>query len=379
MGALRMLLLVLVALPMAAEAQRVPWGYGKPSDPLLESRFQVFEVEWRHHLVERQLLEYAPQELAGPVVDDLTGEIVSITRDGRVRLFTSTGRLIWENSIGAMPTGTPLLTDLAVYVGATDGAIHAIARFDGEVMWSARVGAAVVETPAVSGGRLFVGTDQDAIHAFDEETGENLWVYRRDTGATLRIRGGSGVSVSDGRVYAGFSDGAVVALAPRDGRILWEAPLGAGSVDKFPDSDATPVQRGDTLFVTVFNEGVFALDAATGRERWRADARGASSLTLDGDLLLVGGGGAWAFRPDTGTQVWRVDLRRGWTSQPVVAGELVLLAGAPGLLFVERGSGRPLRVFQPGSEFSAPPSVRGRNAYVLSNLGFLYALRITTR
>src|SRR5690606_20997975 len=158
-------------------------------------------------------------------------------------------------------------------------------------------GAAVVEPPAAAGGRIFVGTDQDAVHAFDEETGASIWTYRRDTGRGLRIRGGTGVSVADGRVYAGFSDGTVVALAEADGRILWEARLAGGTVDKFPDSDAVPVHRDGTVYATVYNAGTWALDAATGRVRWRADTRGASSLAFGGDLLLVGGAGAWALDP----------------------------------------------------------------------------------
>src|SRR5690606_3494810 len=110
-------------------------------------------------------------------------------------------------SIGARPTGTPLMTDAAIFLGGTDGVLHALARFDGAEAWSAPLGAAVVEPPAAAGGRIFVGTDQDAVHAFDEETGASIWTYRRDTGRGLRIRGGTGVSVADGRVYAGFSDG----------------------------------------------------------------------------------------------------------------------------------------------------------------------------
>jgi len=359
----------------AADAQRVPFSYGKRGDPLLEPRFKVFDIAWRLPLVERQILAYRPRELAGPAVDELTGEVVVATSDGRVRLLTSSGREIWESSIGAAATGTPLLTDMAVFVGAADGALHALARFDGAELWSSFLGAEVVERPVAVGGTVFVGTDHDAVHALDEASGEARWVYRRDPGSTLTIRGGTGVSEGDGRIYAGFSDGAVVALAPDDGRILWQAPLAAGDLDKFPDSDAVPVYRDGTLYVTVFNEGTYALDATNGRVRWQASTRGATSLRLDGDLLLVGGSDAWALDAATGALAWTVDLGRGWTTQPLVVGKLVVLSGAPGMLFVERDSGRPLRVFDPGSSFASQPAARGNDIYALSNLGYLYALR----
>ena len=382
-GALRMLAagisLSLLLAAGGAEAQRVPFAYGKRGDPLLASRFKVFDIGWRLPMVERQLLAYRPRELAGPAVDELTGEIVVATSDGRVRLLTSSGREIRETSIGTAATGTPLVTDMAIYVGGADGALHALARFDGVEMWSAFLGAEVIERPVASGGTIFVGTDHDAVHALDEESGESKWVYRRETGAQLSIRGGTGVSEGDGRIYAGFSDGAVVALAPNDGRILWQAPLAAGDIAKFPDSDAVPVFRDGTLFVTVFNEGTFALDASNGRPRWKAETRGATSLQLAGDLLLVGGSDAWALHAATGAVAWTVDLGKGWSSQPLAVGKLVVLSGAPGMLFVDRESGRPLRVFDPGSSFASPPAARGDDIYALSNLGYLYALRTAVK
>ncbi|WP_373049127.1 PQQ-binding-like beta-propeller repeat protein [Vulgatibacter sp.] len=358
-----------------ASAQRVPFAYGRRADPLLESRFKVFEIDWRQQLVERGLLEYEPREIAGPAVDDLTGEIVVATRDGVVRLLTPTGREIWRTSIGAAATGTPLLTDEAIYLGGADGSLHAVARFDGAVLWSTFVAAEVLEKPVVDGGLVFVGTDHDAVHALDERTGESRWVYRRDTGSTLSVRGGTGVSIGAGRLYAGFSDGAVVALSPEDGRLLWQSQLARSDIDKFPDSDAVPVYREGTLYVTVYNEGTWALDAENGKPRWQADTRGATSLTLDDDLLFVGGADAWALHAGTGAVVWTIDLGKGWTTQPLVVKKLVVLSGDPGMMFVERSTGRPLRVFDPGSEFASAPAARGSEIYALSNLGYFYALR----
>lgn len=356
-------------------AQRVPFAYGKRADPLLAPRFKVFDIQWRQGLVQRGLLEYAPRELAGPAVDGLTGEIVVATRDGVVRLLTPTGREIWRASIGSAATGTPLLTDDMVYVGGADGALHALARFDGVEVWNAYLAGEVIEMPVAQSGKVFVGTDHDTVHALDDQTGEVAWVYRRDTGSHLSIRGGTGVSVGGDRVYAGFSDGAVVALSPDDGRTLWQAPLAGQGVDKFPDADAVPVFHDGSLYVTVFNEGTYALDAATGKVRWQADTRGATSLTLDGDLLLVGGADAWALQPASGAVAWNVNLRAEWTAKPLVAGDLVVLSGSAGMLFAERATGRPLRVFDPGSSFSSVPAARGSEIYALSNLGYFYSLR----
>jgi len=363
------------ALAAGSSAQRVPYNYGRRADPLLAPRFKVFDIRWRQSLVRRELLEYAPRELAGPAVDSLTGEIVVATRDGTVLLLTSTGREIWRTAIGTAATGTPLMTDEAIYVGGADGALHALARFDGVELWSAYLAGEVIETPVAANGRIYVGTDHDAVHALDESTGEVAWVYRRDTGSLLSIRGGTGVAVGDDRVYAGFSDGAVLALATDDGRTLWQAPLAGQGVDKFPDSDAVPVFSDGSLYVTVYNEGTYALDAATGKVRWQADTRGATSLRLDGDRLFVGGADAWSIDPRSGAVMWHVDLRAEWTAQPLVVGKLVVLSGSAGMLFADRETGRPLRVFDPGSSFASAPAARGSEIYAISNLGYFYAMR----
>ena len=100
---------------------------------------------------------------------------------------------------------------------------------------------------------------------------------------------------------------------------------------------------------------------------------------LTGDLLFVGGSDAWALHAATGAVAWTVDLGKGWSTQPLVVGKLVVLSGAPGMLFVDRESGRPLRVFDPGSSFASPPAARGDDIYALSNLGYLYALRTAVK
>lgn len=348
--------------------------YGNRADPLLAPRYKVFDVAWRQALTERGLLEYAPQEVAGPAVDDLTGEVVVATRDGRLRLLTNTGREIWSVEMGTGPTSAPAMTEEAIFVGGTDGSFHAFDRFDGTELWSTFLGAAVLERPVVAEGKIFVGTDHDAVHALDPATGGEAWVYRRDTVGTLTIRGGTGVGFGDGKIFAGFSDGAIVALGPADGRLIWQAPLGEESVDKFPDADAAPVFKDGNVFVTVFNEGTYALEANSGRVKWKADTRGATSLALSDDVLLVGGTSAWGLDPATGAVAWRIDLGKGYTNRPVPVRKLVVLAGSAGMIFAERETGKPLRVFDPGSNFSSAPAARGREVFALSNLGYLYAL-----
>lgn len=361
--------------PLPADASRgLQIPYGRKGDALLSNRYKVFDLSWRQQLTERGLLEYQPREIAGPGIDELTGEIAVANRGGWLRLLTHTGREIWSVETGLGATAAPLLGDEAIYVGMADGTLRAFDRFAGDELWSTFLGAQVLAAPLLVDGRLFVGTDHDAVHALDPATGETHWVYRRDTRQPLSIRGGTGVGVGGGRLYAGFSDGAIVALSPEEGAILWQAALAAGSLEKFPDADAIPVYRDGSVFVTVFNKGTYSLDAANGRVRWQQETPGATGLTLADGSLLVGGTGLWSLDLGTGAIQWKVDLGKSWVSRPKVVGKLVVAAGSTGLLFAEKDTGRPLRMFDPGSTFHSTIAVRGRDIFALSNNGYLYAL-----
>ncbi len=351
-----------------------PYGYVPPSQRA--SALDVFDVEWQKALTEREPLAYAPRELAGPSVDATTGDVFVGTRDGRFRAFTEDGRLLWEEQLGGPITSPPAIARDVVLVGASDGKLHAFDRAGGGERWSAYVGAEVLDAPALLEGAAFFGTDHDSVHAVELEGGASRWVYRRDPASELSIRGGSAVGLGGGRVYAGFTDGTVVALDPKAGRLLWEVRVSEAG-RKFRDSDAAPIYRDGLVFVTSYSDGVVALEASTGKEKWKAKAPGATSLTLAGEHLLASGQGfVKALRPSDGGEVWRVATGKASAARPRVVKGLVAAATSEGLLFLDEKTGQPYRRFEPGSGFSAAPAVSGRALYALSNLGYLYRLRV---
>src|SRR5262249_49856982 len=145
----------------------------------------------------------------------------------------------------------------------------------------------VISQPVVRGDLVLVGTDHDTVQALEKATGKIKWTYPREGAAELTIRGGTGIAVGGNRVYAGFADGSAVALAPEDGRLLWEARLGTPGNNTFPDVVAAPVYRDGTVYAASFAEGVSALDAATGQVRWKYAVRGTVAMAQGGDLLYA--------------------------------------------------------------------------------------------
>ena len=117
------------------------------------------------------------------------------------------------------------------------------------------------------------------VYALDVDTGQVVWTKEVNTGAPqfdrhLKNTFASSTPVTDGeRVYAYFGNVGVFAL-DMDGAVAWEQRFDPAATRLGWGPAASPVLHDGTLFVVNDNDDqsfVVALDAATGRERWRVD------------------------------------------------------------------------------------------------------------
>jgi outer membrane protein assembly factor BamB len=136
-------------------------------------------------------------------------------------------------------------------------------------------------------------------------------------------------------VTTGIVYGIGTSAAPEEG----DAPY-AGEVArwKFGVPGDGPTGFGDltvadgTVFTTVENEGVYAVDATDGTERWHLDVdspRRSGLTTANGNVFVVGGnqgGVAYAVDAETGAVEWQRDA--GWEAYwPVVVEDTVVVPG----------------------------------------------------
>lgn len=155
------------------------------------------------------------------------------------------------------------------------------------VRWRAELPARGVSCPVVAAGRVYVtccsGVRQDRLHVlcFEAATGKRLWERQfTATGSTNshpKTSMAGATPVSDGRrVFALFGTGDLAAL-DADGNLLWYRAL----VRDYPTITnqvgmaASPVLYKDVLLLPLENAGdqslALALDAGTGRNRWKAE------------------------------------------------------------------------------------------------------------
>jgi outer membrane protein assembly factor BamB len=124
-------------------------------------------------------------------------------------------------------------------------------------------------------------------------------------------------------VNRGTQDELLQARSVADGRLVWEARLGAvGNPDQqpsYPGARSTPTVAGDTIYALGSDGDLVALDRQSGKERWRRQLRRdfggkpgtwayAESPLVDGATVVVSPGGETALvalDAKTGQERWR--------------------------------------------------------------------------
>ena len=289
-------------------------------------------------------------------------------------LDASTGTTIWNGVLGGAGRycyGTPAVGESMVYIGEVldgpDQQVYGIDRVTGQIVWSNRIDCMNGAAMLLHNGKLYFDTDWNVAGAWclDALTGTMLWTNRFAGGNW----GSSGMPVSpDGNtVYNHGDDGILHTMDANNGATLWTAgPYEGGQgnfepvVDNagniycvFPgvtnggpssvlykyapngsnlwsflfnsesdDGGMAFSPDGNTLYVTISststNVGLFAIDTATGVEKWRVYAGrcGGSPVVAAPGNIIIGvfedAGAIWARAiQDNGasaTILWSISL-----------------------------------------------------------------------
>jgi len=335
----------------------------------------VFSVAWRRQLTEPEFLEWTPREFMRPGVDD-SGRVYVASRDGFVRALDQDGVLLWEHPLKGPFFGGITVEGDKVLVPTGDGALVALSTADGSQRWIYRANEELGTKPVVANGIVYVASFSDSIFAVDVETGAWKWQYRRDVAAEFTIRGAGTPAVDGDRLFLGFSDGAAMCFDAADGSVKWTKQL--STAHQFPDANASAqVDDQGHVYFASYTGGVFQLDEATGNTIWQSNVDGVTTLLLDGDDLFAGSASAITkLAAADGVVHWKLPVPEGYAGEPTLLSRYLIVPTTRALAFIDRESGAPKRVFDPGRGISAAPAVNRNALYVLSNFGYLYALSV---
>ncbi|MFF9817779.1 PQQ-binding-like beta-propeller repeat protein [Streptomyces sp. NPDC014006] len=227
---------------------------------------------------------------------------------GYIRAFNAaTGKGLWRvkgtdiNNVLVPPSGSHLLATSAV-PGRKPGRVQMIdAGRRGARGWNVSVPHAAYYfttgwplTCYAAGLFLFAGGNGDTLFAVDAATGTEKWHQRFDAKSGDQVQIGAPFAALDGATVYLPVGADLVALASADGTPQWVATLdGANDMGGSNMFNASLRVSGksaqcsaDTVFVTDAAKTLWAIDAATGRARWRYSDPGQPDV---GFLWTVGG------------------------------------------------------------------------------------------
>jgi len=269
------------------------------------------------------------------------GRVFVTTGAGDVLALDATnGHEIWRTPIGAPVRSAPTIADGHLYVVTYDNQTFALAAADGRVLWSHTGIAEVAQilgapAPAVAQGTVVVAYSSGDLFALRADNGKVAWqdalTLGRRTGPLAELSDINASPVIDrGRVYAISRAGRLVALALRNGERIWEQEIAGVQ---------TPWVAGDFLYVLTSDGQLLCLARRDGRIRWvrplprweDAEARRgpilwSGPLLVSDRLIVVSSNGyALSISPYTGKILGEVEMPDGIRIDPVVADGTVYL------------------------------------------------------
>lgn len=295
------------------------------------------------------------------------------------------GAILWSH-VSRIGVGAELLVvDPYVYVASMDANVTKLRVDTGEVLWTRKLNVESTGGLAMEAGVLYVTSTDNALWALDEKSGSPLWSYRRPSpngSLYWSLKGSSKPVISaDGtKIFAGFSDGAVVAINARGGDLAWERVIQSRS-NLFKDADLGPVISADggTLYVGQVDGDLVALNSRDGGILWKRALQAVSSPSFSDDNkdLYVSSlsGELHQIRAADATVAWTISYPSyGLASRvtPIRKG-LVAVAWTSGPVTVlDSTNGKIIWQSQDKIQSVAAPASDGERLLVLSTRNQLY-------
>ncbi|MBY0553433.1 PQQ-binding-like beta-propeller repeat protein [bacterium] len=263
-----------------------------------------------------------------------------------------------------------------LFVGSNNGTMYSIDLANGQIVWQFDTKSELVGEPLLNEGILYFVSGSQSLYALDASNGKQLWIHnRQDTASNMTIRGGSKPSISNGLVYAGFSDGTLVAINAKTGTEQWEITLNRNT--KFRDIDASPVIDGDFIYINSYDDKIYCVSKDKGEIVWTQNFGGASTPLIFQDKIFVvsSKGEIVALSKKEGTEIWKHSTSQGVYTEPGLINNIIVAGESQGKLqFFEPTTGKKLGSFEPGRGVFSKPSIYGDELYFVSGEGNVYGI-----
>jgi outer membrane protein assembly factor BamB len=264
------------------------------------------------------------------------GEIIVGSEDGKVYCFSAAGALLWTFS-GATDWIDSAPTIGAVYAGSWDGALYAIDRLSGAMLWKFETGGMVIASPAVApDGVIYVASNDTFLYAVHPD-GTQKWVSH-SVNSFEPINGSPVLNRAGDTVFFGNDGGFFFAVDAATGTERWSFSVTAihppASADIDPAiSSAAAIGRDGSIYFGSENGYLYAL-TSSGQLRWSYKAaepiRSAPAISSNGAITFAAQDGYLYSLDSEGFQIWETFVGDVFYCSPALdaAGNILIAAYA---------------------------------------------------
>jgi outer membrane protein assembly factor BamB len=272
----------------------------------------------------------------------------------------------WTFKTDSAIWSSPVVDAGAVYFGSNDRGIYALDAARGTLRWRTATGGWVMGRPTIDGNALYALADDGFLYKLNKQTGRVIWRFDTHGGAVGRSMPNppdslaydyltSAATVAGGTVYIGSADKRLYAVDAASGRERWRFETG----DIVRSTPA--VDRGIVYFGSR-DHNVYAVDARTGALRWKHDTERevVSSPLIANGMVYIGSRNSnlFAFDAATGAVRWKSFYWSSWVESSARLADGVLYIGSSDYqqaLAIDAATGRKLWTFgTDGSAWSTP-------------------------
>jgi eukaryotic-like serine/threonine-protein kinase len=315
-----------------------------------------------------------------------------------------TPKLKWKFQTRSSVISSPAVVAGVLYVGSNDHNLYALDADSGALKWKFRTEGRVAASPAVTGGVVYFGSYDGYFYAVDV-AGKQKWKFQTDGErryAGTHLHGAdpaaetmpdpfdfylSSPTVTDGTVYFGSGDGHVYALDAATGAQKW----------RFRTGDvvhASPAVADGVVYVGSWDTYFYAIDAASGKEKWSFrtgdDPKIHNQIGIQASALIANGtvyfgcrdSNFYALDANTGEKKWIFNNKGSWVigSAVIKDGRLYFTTSDSGLFHaVDAVTGKEIYTLQFLWPLFSSGAIAGNTLYIGSEEGKLLAVDLTTQ
>jgi len=297
-------------------------------------------------------------------------------------LDAETGAEVWRYAPSDFRAtfSSPAVDDAHVVCGeglhTTEDSRITCLDLSGKRLWELRTKSHVESSPCIYKGRVYVGAGDDGYYCIDLEPGPDGKPH-----VVWHLGGGrykdceTSPAAADGRVYFGLGMGgnAICAVDAATGRELWRAPA------PYPVFGPPTLAHGK-LYVGMGNgnfvqsaEQVRALAVQEMREAGRPEAE-----IAEAEKRLGPAGEVWCLDPATGAVAWRYRVARTVLGAVAAGDGRLYFGSSDGLLHCISAAGKPLKTWNARDPIMTSPALGQGHVYFGTAAGRLHCLNAET-